>query len=88
MSGVRDTSIFTYRDIKSKIGEAQTKVLLAILHLGEPTNLEISTFLIWPINQVTPRTNELVKKGLVAEAGKRPCHISGRLAIAWKNNNG
>ena len=36
-----------------------------------------------PINQITPRTNELVKMGLVVEDKKRSCDVSGRKAIAW-----
>ncbi len=37
-----------------------------------------------PINSVTPRTNELVKMGLLIEDCKRECSISGRKAISWK----
>lgn len=84
MSGVRDTSIISYFDNLPKVGDKQAEVLQAITKLGTPTNLEISSFLGWPINQITPRVNELVKKGLVEERWKRPCHISGRLAIAWQ----
>lgn len=81
---VRDTSIISFIQVKKNIGVKQTQILSAVRHLGEPTNLEMSTFLGWPINQITPRTNELVKKGLLAEAGKRPCHVSGRLALTWR----
>ena len=36
-----------------------------------------------PINCVTPRTNELYKMGKIVKHGKRPCNISGKMAIEW-----
>jgi len=34
------------------------------------------------VSSITPRTNELVKLGVVREMGRRPCRRSGRMAIS------
>lgn len=48
------------------------------------TNTEIADYIGWPINTVTPRVNELCKKGRLEEFERRKCKITGRLAIAWR----
>ena len=80
---IQQTSIEAYRDIQESLGDRQKRIYVLIKSLGSPTNKEISTFGGIEINCVTPRTNELVKKGLVQECKKRICKISGRTAIAW-----
>ena len=78
------TSIEAYRAIVKNLGKRQAAVL-RVLEKGRPlTNLELSTMAGLPINSVTPRVFELRKLGLVEEAGKRPCQMSGRMAIAWR----
>lgn len=47
------------------------------------TNTEASTVIGLPINQITPRTNELVKLGRLKDAGRKKCSITGRTAIVW-----
>lgn len=87
---VRQTSLDAYRGIKDEdsLGSRQAIVYNGFKEHGSHTNLEISVFLNIPINQVTPRTNELVKKGFLEEKQRRQCEISGRKAIVWglKNN--
>lgn len=83
MNGVQDTSIFTFQNIQHTLGEKQALIIKSLQFKGATTNLELSVHLGWPINQVTPRTNELVKKGIVKMSSKRECKISGRMAIAW-----
>ncbi len=80
---MRQTSLQAYKSIKPGLNYRQEMVLDAFERLGALTNLEISCALGLPINQVTPRTNELVKKGLLFETGKRKCSVSGRNAIVW-----
>ena len=80
---IQDTSVSAYREI-TNLSSRQRQVYDTILVLGCPTNLEISTFTRIPINQITPRTNELVKLGLVCECEKRQCSISKRMAISWR----
>ena len=81
-----DTSLDAYQDIKSELGYRQKVVLDVIKYLGNPTNTEISKFLGLPINQITPRTNELVNKlHLVKEAGKKECKVTGRIVMSWRS---
>ena len=82
MSNTQDTSIESYQSLDD-IPKRQKDVLRAIKMLREPTNLEISNFLGLPINSVTPRTNELVKKGLVVYS-RRKLNPTGRPALAWR----
>lgn len=76
-----------YMDIKKDLGKRQLYIYDIIKKLGCPTNLEISKFSRLPINQVTPRTNELVKHGMVIEHEKRNCSISGRIVMTWRVND-
>lgn len=82
---IQSTSLAAYQaEVKPTLGERQAQVLEYLRHWPSLTNTEISKGLAIPINAITPRTNELVKRGLVEEAGKRPCQITGRTAIAWR----
>lgn len=83
---VRDTSLHTYRkEVEPTLGERQQRVYDLLTVAGEDlTNSEIASRLSWPINTVTPRVHELRKVGLVAEAAKRPCRVTGRTAYAWR----
>jgi len=80
---VRQTSLEAYKEIQHELGKRQRFVYEGFYNHGQHTNLEISVLLKLPINQVTPRTNELVKKRRLIEIGKRTCNISGRNAIVW-----
>ena len=79
-----ETSLDAYKGIKAELGKRQTVVLDVIKHLKNPTNVEISRYLGLPINTITPRTNELRKKGLVCDAGKKECSITGKIVYAWR----
>lgn len=81
---VRDTSINAFREVKTELGARQHAVYNAIKTLVCPTNTEIAGYLTLPINQVTPRTNELVKKGYVIEYEKRKCSVTGKTVWSWK----
>ena len=81
---IRDTSIEAYAAIHSTIGNRQREVLSALNQLDGATNLEISRHLDIPINQITPRTNELVKLEYVRVKKRRTCTISGRRCIEWE----
>lgn len=79
-----DTSLDAFQSIKPELGSRQKVVFDVICHLGTPTNTEISNYLGIPINSITPRVNELRKKGLVRDAGKRECRITGSLVHCWR----
>lgn len=78
-----ETSFPAYEEVLSEnLGKKQQAVMDVIVdsRIGL-TNKEIAEKLGWPINTVTPRTNELVKMGWVEADGKR--QINGRMAIVW-----
>jgi DNA-binding MarR family transcriptional regulator len=84
---IQDTSISAYFDIRPELGTRQALVYGIIKYLKECSNLEISRFGKIPINAVTPRTNELRKKGLVVKVGKRKCSVSGKIVLVWSIAN-
>lgn len=80
---MQSTSLDAFDGIKKDLGKRQADVLRAIKVLGKPTNLEIANFLGKPINSITPRTNELVKKFYVTDCGIK-ISPSGRPAMMWR----
>lgn len=79
---VQDTSLQAYFDIDN-LPEKRRIVYEAIKELGEACNLDIARHLSLPINCVTPRTNELVKLGLVTMSKKDVTPITGKMVIYW-----
>ena len=47
------------------------------------TNSELSYYLHWSINRVTPRINELRKLGYVCYYTTRQCKVTGSQARVW-----
>ena len=78
----KQTSIDAYYSIINELSNRQQQVYDCLKAYKILTNKEISNILGLPINQVTPRTNELVKAGLVAE-GSPVLQDNGRRAIQW-----
>lgn len=83
-SNVAQTSLDAFNSYECKIKPSQSMVYEELKVLQSATNLEVARALMWDINLVTPRMNELVKLGLVVQDCTRSCTISGRKAIAWK----
>lgn len=81
---MRETSLQAFEEIRSELGERQKDVYNALKELKEATNTMLSKKLSIPINQVTPRTNELVKMDLVEESYKDLCPITKRKCIFWR----
>ena len=78
-----DTSIEAYNSILPDLSKKQKVVMGAMFLLnGKATNEEISTYLGYPINTITPRTGELLKKGLIAR-GEKVKTMSGRRAYQY-----
>lgn len=48
------------------------------------TATELSEYLRKPLNTISPRTRQLVDKGLIRDSGKRRATSSGRKAIVWE----
>lgn len=83
---IQDSSLEIYlKEIYPNLTARQRVVLHYLRNVGGArTNEEIRTALNVPINHITGRTNELVKKGLVIDAGRRRCEITGHNVHAWK----
>ena len=80
---IQQTSLEALQALENR-GDKQRMVYEALDVLGEACNLEIARYLNRAINTVTPRTNELVKAGLVEEAGKRVNPITNKNVIYWR----
>ena len=76
------TSLQTYySEVLPNLSDRQQQIIDALKYIGNFTNKELSEFLEWDINRITPRVNELVKLGIICEKGKRKCKYTGRTAI-------
>ena len=83
---IQDTSLKAYDSIQPKIGHNQSLVLEVIKRLNGATNAEIGKEIGWEINRVTPRVKELREKGLVRDAGKRACKVTGSESHVWRTD--
>jgi DNA-binding MarR family transcriptional regulator len=80
---VQQTSLLAYIELKN-LSEKRAQVYRAIEIGGSLCNQQIAGILRWEINRVTPRTNELVKAGLVIMDRKALYKPTGRIVIFWK----
>ena len=83
---IQQTSFQSYLDLVNSGGLSgkQATVYRTIAELGEACNLDLSRKLGWPINQVTPRTRELVLMGKVEQAGKDINKFTNKTVIYWR----
>ena len=88
MTQVQQTSLSAYQSIRRDLGRRQNQVFNVFLSYPNYnyTNTEISRVLGLPINQITPRVYELRRLGLLVEATRRSCLVTGRTCIAWRLN--
>jgi|TARA_R110000744_G_scaffold346543_2_gene452071 DNA-binding MarR family transcriptional regulator len=84
---VQETSFDAFESIQDTLGKRQARVYGILKEQGECSNMDISIKLSMPINQITPRTNELVKMGLVKNSGKKKDSITNRLVMIWDINH-
>ena len=76
---VQATSIIALESILSEISTRQKQVLLTFKLINKPANnLMISKVLGLPINSITPRCQELRKKGLIIFHHTSACPFTGR----------
>lgn len=78
----RKTSLDSYSKIKPTLKSRQAQVL-KILKNQDLSNRQISEKLKLPINRITPRTNELVKRGLVYCCGKSFDKVTKKTVMVW-----
>jgi hypothetical protein len=83
MNDIQITSLQALAKVHKNLGARQALVLEYLRNAGPHTNAEISHALQKPINEITPRCHELRKLGLVVEARKRHCQITGNTAHTW-----
>ena len=97
---IQQTSLDCYLQVqedKTALAQSQQTVYDLIKRYDNLTDSEISIMLQWRINRVTPRRNELVKKGLNQQDTLRECNClwcdrnrkkgtapAHRRGIAWK----
>ena len=78
------TSLEAYVSIRDELPARQMQVLRALNNLGQATFTMISEHIRMPINSITPRVNELVKKGLVRPAGVVISPYTFKSNILWE----
>ena len=84
---MRGTSLESYTQVE--LGEGQKVVYDALwehtMRGVYPTDRELTKTLDEDDpNKIRPRRFELMERGLIEEAGKRPCEITGRKALTWR----
>jgi hypothetical protein len=75
---VQCTSIIALGSILNELNQRQIEVLKTIKVIQPCNNLQISNYLNLPINSITPRCQELRKKGIVIYHHTSACPITGR----------
>lgn len=80
---IQPTSLQAYNQIKPTLSYRQAQVLEYLKTYGSSTNSEIARALGRPINCITGRMREVVKKGLVVKIDKRRCFVTSYMAITW-----
>lgn len=81
--GVTDSSREAYETIQN-LSEKRKAVYKAIKRLKDCCDLDIATYLGWPINRVTGRRYELEDKGLIESTGKRLSRYSNVAVYHWR----
>lgn len=84
---VRATSLLAYQSLFPGLSYRQTLVF-RVLRKRPMSNRELSVFLRWPINSVTPRVNELLKKGCVVPVDRKVDVVTGREVMVWGVRDG
>lgn len=85
MKRIADTSVLSYHEITETLGERQRVVYDLILRYPGRTDRELAKLaLAGDPNQIRPRRTELVDRGVIEEAGKRRCEVTGKLAKTWR----
>jgi hypothetical protein len=82
---IQDTSLEIFlKKVYPNLTARQRPVLHYLRNVGRArTNEEIKTALGVPINHITGRVKELRDLGLVIDAGRRRCEITGNNVHVW-----
>jgi predicted transcriptional regulator len=80
-----DTQIAAYKEMQAKLSLKQRQVLACLFDSeAGMSNSEIASQLRWSVNCVVPRIYELRNIGVVIDAGKRICRVTGQNVHVWK----
>ena len=82
-TNMRDTQLDAYDSIQNELSRRQFQVFEVLGRIGVMSNRQLSVELGLPINQITGRTNELIKAGQIYEYDKVKDLITGRTVIRW-----
>lgn len=82
---MQQTSILSYHSLSNEaLSSRQSQVLEALEEMGSACNRQIAEHTKRPINEITPRINELVKKGHVEIGFKAKDPLTMRQVIYWQ----
>lgn len=83
LTGYNQNSLFAYSFLQPKLSDRQKEVYTAMRAYNRAfTDKDISDFMNIPINSITPRRGELLKKGLIRKSGD--IIQNGRKASLWE----
>ena len=83
---IRQTSLEAYERLRYEVnglGKRQQAVYELLRKKSPLTDRQISRLLGWPINTVTPRRGELLKKGVIMRWGYLVDSVTNRSANTW-----
>ena len=76
---IQATSLISYYSIITELGKRQKEVILAVKRIQPCNNLMVAKYLGLPINSVTPRMNEIRKKGIIVYSKTDKCPYTHKL---------
>ncbi len=79
-----DTSLESWTKTKPKLGKLHAIVFDAITRYPDHTTAELSIILHIPIQTISGRPGELLKKGLVKRIDRRTCSVTKNNAWTWQ----
>ena len=83
VSMVEQTSLEAFERVYPRIGERQLQVLESLTFVEAATDAMIGKAINLPINCITPRRNELVKKECIVALKIDSCPITRGKATFW-----
>lgn len=89
--GVRDTSVDSYHEHRDsgKLGKQQQRIVTYMRACpGGYTRSELAAVMGARLSSVCGRINELIKRGIVHDAPRRTCRITGKNAHEISLSNG
>lgn len=81
---MQQTSIEAFQKVLPKIGMRQRQVLEHLSWINDATDAMIGASIKLPINCITNRRGEILKKGLIEKSRVDVCLCTGGTATYWK----